>query len=383
MAEPSSSTAETPIDLPTGEPIPSGSPPDASSSPSTTSPSSNNNSSSSKKTNNNHATLSPRAATTLRAATALLALPAARADAFLAHLQRCLATPAGVDTLLLFVCYTSRLSAAVLAALSRALLRRSARDLVALAFTLPPKTAILFTATTTSKDASKDVSNAAAARLAALVAARLKNLGSLASEARTIARLWALVGMYFWAKRLVLPLLPSSPSTTTTTTKQEQEKETEKPSSSTTNKTLVTLVDWAQFLSCAAFQVLENGAYLSGRGVLGWTPQQQGRAYMVGSRWLAVYTGLELGKLLAKLVASKSKSKSSQKGEQGALESEDEEERAQVEAVRRSMAINLAWTPLTLHWSTEKGLIGDGWIGLGGCIPGIIQMRKLWKETAQ
>lgn len=372
MAEPSSSTAENPpIDLPTGEPIPSG-PPDASTS--------DNNSS--KKTNNNHATLSPRAATTLRAATALLALPAARADAFLAHLQRCLATPAGVDTLLLFVCYTSRLSAAVLAALSRALLRRSARDLVALAFTLPPKTAILFTATATtatssSKDASKDVSNAAAARLAALVAARLKNLGSLASEARTIARLWALVGMYFWAKRLVLPLLPS------TTTKQEQKEETEKPSSSTSNKTLVTLVDWAQFLSCAAFQVLENGAYLSGRGVLGWTPQQQGRAYMVGSRWLAVYTGLELGKLLAKLVAASSKSKSSQKGEQGALESEDEEERAQMEAVRRSMAINLAWTPLTLHWSTEKGLIGDGWIGLGGCIPGIIQMRKLWKETAQ
>lgn len=366
MAEPSSSTAETPIDLPTGEPIPSGSPPDVSSSPSTTSPSS-------KKTNNNHATLSPRAAT------ALLALPAARADAFLAHLQRCLATPAGVDTLLLFVCYTSRLSAAVLAALSRALLRRSARDLVALAFTLPPKTAILFTATTTSKDASKDVSNAAAARLAALVAARLKNLGSLASEARTIARLWALVGMYFWAKRLVLPLLPSSPSSSTTTKQeQEQEKETEKPSSSTTNnKTLVTLVDWAQFLSCAAFQVLENGAYLSGRGVLGWTPQQQGRAYMVGSRWLAVYTGLELGKLLAKLVASKSKSSK----EEDTLESD--EERAQMEAVRRSMAINLAWTPLTLHWSTEKGLIGDGWIGLGGCIPGIIQMRKLWKETAQ
>lgn len=81
-----------------------------------------------------------------------------------------------------------------------------------------------------------------------------------------------------------------------------------------------------------------------------------------------MYTGLEIGKLLAKMTAPK-------------LESE--EDKAQREAVRRSMAINLAWTPLTLHWSTEKGLISDGLVGLGGCIPGIIQMRKLWKDTAQ
>lgn len=263
----------------------------------------------------------------------------------------------------------------MLSSLSQSLLRRSARELVALAFTLPPKTAIIFTGDVASAAAASSlgpannnhnkaaVARTAAAQLAALVAARLKNLGSLASEARTIARLWALVGMYFWAKRLTLQLVA----------KTEQG---EKEESSTTNKKLVALVDWVQFVSCAAFQVLENGAYLSGRGVLGWTPQQQGRAYVVGSRWLAVYTGLEIGKLLAKIMASR-------RGSAPESEVASEEERVQMEAVRRSMAINLAWTPLTLHWSTEKGLISDGLIGLGGCIPGIIQMRKLWKETAQ
>lgn len=87
-----------------------------------------------------------------------------------------------------------------------------------------------------------------------------------------------------------------------------------------------------------------------------------------------MYTGLEIGKLLAKIMAPKVNSES---------EVASEEEKVQMEAVRRSMIINLAWTPLTIHWSTEKGLLSDGLVGLGGCIPGIIQMRKLWKETAQ
>lgn len=117
--------------------------------------------------------------------------------------------------------------------------------------------------------------------------------------------------------------------------------------------------------------------------MLGWTPREQGRAYVVGSRWLAAYTGLEIGRLLADIVVANKKPalEEKNKSEEESVKQE-EESRAHMEAVRRSMAINLAWTPLTLHWATEGGFLTDLAVGLGGCIPGVLQMRKLWKETA-
>ncbi|ROW12194.1 hypothetical protein VMCG_00694 [Cytospora schulzeri] len=342
-------TGSTPIgDLPTGEPIP---------------------------TSSDHkpaaATLPPPHKTTTLPA--LLKTLPSNADAFLSHLQRCLSTPSGVDTLLLFVCYISRFTGAALTRLSQTLLRRTARELVALVFTLPPKTAIIFGTTSSSignggGKAAARPARTAAARLAALLGQRLASLGNLASETRTIARLWGLVGMYFWARRLTLQLFNGSTTTSSSSEKQEKEKE-----DSTTTSRLATVVDWAQLVSCAMFQVLENGAYLSGRGVLGWTPAEQGRAYVVGSRWLCVYTGLELGRLLAGLVAAKG-------GAEGVAATAEEEE--EVEGLRRSMAINMAWAPLTLHWATEKGFLSDLAVGAGGCIPGVLQMRKLWRDTA-
>lgn len=361
-------TGPTPIsDLPTGEPIPTLSDSKAASSITTPPPTPPSPTSS--------RTTATTTTTTLPAL--LKALPSS-ADAFLSHLQRCLATPSGVDTLLLFVCYLSRFTGAALTRLSQTLLRRTARELVALVFTLPPpKAAIIIGAAgaTTSGKNSSAPARTAAARLAALLGKRLSSLGSLASEARTIARLWSLVGMYFWAKRLTLQLLASYSSSTgngnSSTATSEKDDASEGGSSSSSDK-LAALVDWAQLVSCVMFQVLENGAYLSGRGVLGWTPAEQGRAYVVGSRWLCVYTGLELGRLLAGLV--------SKAGGGGDLASAEEKE--EVGAMRRSMAINLAWAPLTLHWATEKGFLSDLAVGAGGCIPGVLQMRKLWRDTA-
>lgn len=364
-------TGPTPIsDLPTGEPIPTRSDSKAASSITTPPPTP-------------PSPTSSRTTTTITTLPALLKALPSSADAFLSHLQRCLATPSGVDTLLLFVCYLSRFTGASLTRLSQTLLRRTARELVALVFTLPPpKAAIIIGAaggtTITSGKNSSAPARTAAARLAALLGKRLSSLGSLASEARTIARLWSLVGMYFWAKRLTLQLLASYSSSSSSsstgngnssTATSEKDDASEGGSSSSSDK-LAALVDWAQLVSCVMFQVLENGAYLSGRGVLGWTPAEQGRAYVVGSRWLCVYTGLELGRLLAGLVSK------------GGGDLASAEERDEVDAMRRSMAINLAWAPLTLHWATEKGFLSDLAVGAGGCIPGVLQMRKLWRDTA-
>ncbi|KAJ4423933.1 hypothetical protein N0V82_001361 [Gnomoniopsis sp. IMI 355080] len=325
--------ADNPIDLPTGEPVPA--PPAASAAPA---PPFSNKQPSRPFTARNLAT---------------------KTDAFLTHLQRCLATPSGIDTVLLFICYTSRLTGALSTTLSQSLLRR---DLVALALTLPRKqTAVIVSSS------SKSPRTLAVAQLAAVLGARLKSLGSLASEARTIARLWGLLGMYFWAKKLTVQLLASKRRTVSEKAAAAADDATAEPQESK----LATLVSWVQLISCTAFQYLENGAYLSGKGVLGWTPKEQGRAYVLSARWLAVYTGLEIGKLLAAIVARRD------------VKVESEEDKAETEAVRRSMVINLAWTPLTLHWAAETGFLSDLAVGLGGSIPGVVQMRKLWRETAQ
>lgn len=324
-------------DLPTGEPIPASTPADST-------------------------TSKPSPATPRRNLAALIKTLPSNTDAFIAHLQRCLATPSGIDTLLLFICYTSRFTGAALGNLSQSLLRRSLpRDLTALVFTLPDKTAVVVEA---ADGAPAPAITALVARLAAVLATRLKNLGSLASEARTIARLWSLVGMYFWAKRLVLNLVAA---------RSRSDSRSEKGAVAAQGESKMTaLVSWAQLLSCGAFQVLENGAYLSGRGVLGWTPAQQGRAYVVGARFLGIYTALELGRLLAEFVARRDRDYSAASAE----------ERDEVDALRRSAAINMAWAPLTVHWSVEGGFLTDLVVGAGGCIPGVIQMRKLWRETA-
>jgi hypothetical protein len=339
-------------DLPTGEPIPASTTPAGSSTTPPKPP--------------------PAAARANQLVAFLKALPS-NTDAFLSHLQRCLATPSGVDTLLLFLCYTSRFAGAALANLSQSLLRRSLsrspRDLVALILTLPDKTAVVVEAAGAGAGPLPALS-ARIARLAGLLATRLKNLGSLASEARTIARLWALVGMYFWAKRLALNLVASARSSSSSSSSKDGSGE--KEGAGQGESRMATLLSWAQLLSCAAFQVLENGAYLSGRGVLGWTPAQQGRAYVVGARFLSVYTAIELGRLLAEFVARRDRDYSKASAE----------ERAEFDALRRSAAINMAWAPLAVHWSVEGGFLTDLVVGAGGCIPGVIQMRKLWRETA-
>ncbi len=49
---------------------------------------------------------------------------------------------------------------------------------------------------------------------------------------------------------------------------------------------------------------------------------------------------------------------------------------------RREMVVNLAYAPLTLHWSLENGFADDFWVGLLGSVAGVAGFRDLWKTTA-
>ncbi|KAK5664334.1 hypothetical protein OQA88_555 [Cercophora sp. LCS_1] len=278
-------------------------------------------------------------------AAVIAALPS-NTDIFLTRLNKALSTPSGIDTVMLFLCYTSRFGSSILTSLSTSLLRRSARDWLALVAALPKGTTVLFSAT----DAAAKPTTAAAAS-ALVLAGRLKNLSNLLSEARMILRLWALLGMYFWGKGLVQKAIASWRGAST-------EKEGEKESKTGT------VINWARLLLCVALQGLENGAYLSQRGVLGWSPKQQGSAYKWGSRFWAAYIGIELGRLLSEGTGGKKVY-----------------EAAETAEWRKKVARNMAWLPLTLHWSTDTGLVSEPWVGFLASIPGIIQMRDLWAET--
>ncbi|KAH6849882.1 hypothetical protein B0I37DRAFT_443992 [Chaetomium sp. MPI-CAGE-AT-0009] len=318
--------APAPIaDLPSGEPIPSSTPPSK-----------------------------PPKRQPLPLGALLAALPS-NADSFLVRLEKCLSTPSGIDTVMLFLCYTSKLSASVLTSLSQSALRRSAREWIALVAALPRGTTVVF-----SSPAAAGAKTAlpASAALALSLAKRLSSLSSLLSEARMILRLWSLLGMYFWARRLLRQTFSSStPNDKTSTT-----------TTAPTPTKLETLLEYIRLGLCVTFQGLENGAYLSSRGVMSWTPAEQGRAFKLSARFWAAYVGIEIGRLAAERF-----------GGAGAFQAKTAQEKS--EWVKKTVR-QLAWAPLTLHWGSNKGLVSETTVGLLACIPGVIQMRDLWASTA-
>lgn len=326
------SSESAPIaDLPSGEPIPQSSPlPPSSSAPSSSSSS------------------SKKPSIPLRV---LLSLSPKNVDAFLAHLNRCLSTPTGIDNTLQFVCYASRLLSSLLSALATRALHRSASDWVALVSA--SRTTVV---AITDAGASKLPSTAAAAA-SLLLAERLKNLSTLLSEARVILRLWGLLGMYFWAKRLLSQTF--RPKTAATEKSGEQDQQP---------TTLDTAISYSQLVTCIAFQALENGAYLSSKGVMGWSPAKQGWAMKWSARLWGLYVGIELGKLAAEGVARRN----------AAAASDVKADAAWKSAVVR----NLAWAPLTVHWGSDTGFVSDWMVGALASVPGYIQMAELWRETA-
>ncbi|WQF75435.1 hypothetical protein CDEST_00449 [Colletotrichum destructivum] len=287
----------------------------------------------------------------------LAALSPGNVDTFVAHLSRCFQTPSGIDTVLLFVCYTSRFSASVLDSLGASALRRSARKLVAVAFALPPDTTILL-----SKAPSG--SSTAAASLGIRVAGHLRALATLLSEARTIMRLWSLLPLYLWLRRLMTT--PARPAAA------DADEKAQDPSAAALDRA----ISWLQVTACLLLQSLESSSYLASRGVLPMTPAQQGKAARWSVRFWSVFVGSELGRLAVEALRRRSAVAS------GRQDVASAEYREWSDTWTRTLARQMSWFPLTVHWSMDKGFVPEMGIGLLGSIPGIVQMRQLWKETA-
>ena len=267
----------------------------------------------------------------------ILALHPAKIDAFLSHLHRCLQTPAGVDTVLLFICYTSRLASSLLTSASAARLQASARALLS--------------NLVVAGAASEKLRGVAVDRVQA--ARSLRALSDLLSEFRMFTRLWSLLGLYQGIKGLAARELSGQAAALGAFDRA---------------------MPWLQLGSCVALQVLENGAFLAMKGVLPLKRETIGWSMTWSSRFFAAYVGLELGKLLVEKIRK-------ERGE-GAQSEKDVELAAWRENWNRSFVKSLAWMPLTIHWSLEKGLVPDMAVGALATVPGVIQMSKLWRDTA-
>ncbi len=282
---------------------------------------------------------------------ALLAAAPSHADAFISHLYRCTQTRAGADTVLLFLCYSTRLTGSVLETLSRPVLQLSARRLVALAFKLPPATTVVLASAKPQPPL---------AAFALRLGGYFKAAAALLSETRTMGRLWGLLGIYFAAKRLVLKSCAK---------KQAEGSEKAVEAQDAGEALFDTLVAYAQVISLIAYQACENVAYLSSKKVLPFSPKTQGRLASISVRSWGAYVGMELGRLLVER---------SRKISSGAAAKDPKWASSWTTDFTR----NLAWAPLTVHWSMEKGPLPDLAVSLLAAYPSIGAMKDLWRETA-
>ncbi|KAL7789781.1 hypothetical protein V8C37DRAFT_385714 [Trichoderma ceciliae] len=276
---------------------------------------------------------------------AVLAAVPSNADAFAGHLLRCLQTRAGADAVLQFLCYSFRLSGSVLETLSRNALRQSAQKLIAMAFQLPPATTVALSSAPAPVGAAFALS----------LATKLKALSGVLGEARTINRLWGLLGLYFALKRIIAR--PRAKAT-------DSEKEA---SDSVVEARFNTVFSLAQIVILILYQAFENLAFLGSKKALDLKPATMGKFALLSVRCWGTYIFMELTRLLLERTRKSAKAKDA----------------AWTATWNKGFFRNLAWAPLTINWSIPGGgPLPEMLVGLLAMYPSTGQMVDLWRETA-
>ncbi len=206
----------------------------------------------------------------------------------------------------------------------------------------------------------------------------LPPLTAILDDFRVFLRLWGLLGIYSWGVSTYL-------------TPPE-------------NK-IVRALTWGQVVACALYQGLENGAYLAGKGVLAWKKERVAKAWIWSGRAWCAYVALELARLGYELVELQEQNhggkgekvieleKSSLAEEEGEVVEKGELE-LRMDKVKdkgqqerwdkwyREVGVNVAYAPMTVHYSLENGVLGEGAIGGLGVVVGALSIGRAWKETA-
>lgn len=280
-------------------------------------------------------------------------------DSLLLRLSRLFSTPSGTDSLLCTLGYTltllhsllnhaltARLTSLATSIASKASEALLPGETLITTFPAPPSTQLLAHATTSSKA-----------------------LADLISDYRIFVRLWGLFGIYSWGRGTWTTPLAAGAG--------RKEK-------------LLRAVTWGQVAACAAYQVLENGAYLASKGVLntaGWSGEvgakRQARWWVWSCRFWAAHVGLEGVRLGALWYYRRKEEEGMGVGDGEKEEKLSREERRKEDRVWwRDAVSNMAYAPLTVHWSVEEGVVGEAWVGFLGMVAGAVALREEWRHTA-
>jgi len=177
------------------------------------------------------------------------------------------------------------------------------------------------------------------------------------SDFRIFARLFGLLGIWTWAKDVW-----------------------HTPPADAVEEKIVK----AQVIVNVFFQILENGAYLASKNVLNWSESKQNKAWLWSSRFWATHVLLEfwrLGRVWRMRVKDTGIDGAEEKmtGKEGEIELK---EREWTKEWIKSLVVNAAWAPLTIHWSTDGGLISDAWVGAFGSLAGIVGVGRLLRNAS-
>ncbi|KAG9552441.1 hypothetical protein KCU77_g3420, partial [Aureobasidium melanogenum] len=267
----------------------------------------------------------------------LARLIASRTDSLLSRLIRVLSTPAGRDKTL---CTFQYLLIVVYTQLSRLQGLRYRRFLLSvsrkLGSVLLPGETIIATLSPPEDKLSHVIQGS-------------KALSELISDFRCFSRVVESLDLYTWAKGTW-----NSPP----------------------EDGIVKAAVWGQIWTITAYQWYENVAYLASKGVLRgerFNTQQQNKWWVWSSRYWMAYIALEAVRLarvwqLKPTVASSATEKDPQTLEAEAL-------------WKRQMTVNMAWAPVSYHYSLESGALSKDWLGVLGLIAGGTGFRNLWRQA--
>jgi Peroxisomal biogenesis factor 11 (PEX11) len=176
--------------------------------------------------------------------------------------------------------------------------------------------------------------------------ASTKTLAGMCSDFRTFTRLWGLLGVYAMAKKNYV-----------------------KPD----GDAVLRAVSYGQTVSLAAYYVYENGYYLAGKGVLqGWTPEKTKRWAKTSLRMFLAYVLLEFVRLWRVRQLRRVRK----------VKAVDEKDRAEIEKEEktwwRGAIMNVAYTPLSVHWASENPVLSDGVVGALMSAVGLVKFRAAW-----
>lgn len=125
-----------------------------------------------------------------------------------------------------------------------------------------------------------------------------------------------------------------------------------------------------QVLVNLAYQPMENAAYLSSHGILPLSKTTENRLWAWSCRMWAAHVFLDLYRLMLVRQTSSKKANSSM-----------ESQKARSDWLRE-VIINLAYAPLTLHWSAYQGIgLSERQVGALGLVAAIGQISKAWEAT--